>query len=670
MAHLRIQALQINVDTARGRASRHFEFSDGLNIIRADNSSGKSTALQAIIYALGLEGMLSPTNKVPLPHAVTDRITVAGHEVSVDYSEIQLTIRNAAGQIIKLIRQVAGPGDTRLIRVLKKSQEAQDVTTEIPYFVRTPGAATREAGFHRYLASFMGLNLPLVARLDGGESPLYLETLFPYFYVEQKHGWNGVQTRMPNHLRIREVGKRSAEFVLGLDALNSVLVEQRIRGNLQQLEGEWQAAVRAFESLAKKSDVTIVRPQSSVRTVLREDASLPSIWILNKWLPLSNAREVLSRRLLEVEATDVPSVASEVTALESALPQLSEKLNDVVARSSALLNERLELDLRKEQLSTREQALSEDLERHRDSQKLLTYGAFLQDDLVTANECPTCHQILQDGADVTSHPMSVLENIEYIKKQIALFRHMASDVDSLRDASNAQYSALIEESNRLREQIRAARDTLVDANNSPSVANIRARVQLEQRIAHLQSLDEAFQDLRNQLVAISESWSAQRDELKRFGGESISSHDTLVLNGLQSRLQQQLEEYAFSSLSASEVEIDRSSYRPANDGYDLGFDVSASDMVRVIWAYLLGMLGGDQSMNNHPGLLIFDEPRQQETAMLSFRALLRYAADLGAEGNQIIFATSEELASLMDMMVGKPMTLLGLAPGEKLLQLE
>ena len=35
-------------------------FAPGLNVIRAPNTSGKSTCIQAIIYALGLEGMLGP----------------------------------------------------------------------------------------------------------------------------------------------------------------------------------------------------------------------------------------------------------------------------------------------------------------------------------------------------------------------------------------------------------------------------------------------------------------------------------------------------------------------------------------------------------------------------------------------------------------------------------
>ena len=53
-----------------------------------------------------------------------------------------------------------------------------------------PGAAQREAGFHRYLAEFMGWQLPRARRFDGSETMLYLETVFPLLYIEQKAGWS------------------------------------------------------------------------------------------------------------------------------------------------------------------------------------------------------------------------------------------------------------------------------------------------------------------------------------------------------------------------------------------------------------------------------------------------------------------------------------------------
>jgi hypothetical protein len=44
---------------------------------------------------------------------------------------------------------------------------------------------------------------------------------------------------------------------------------------------------------------------------------------------------------------------------------------------------------------------------------------------------------------------------------------------------------------------------------------------------------------------------------------------------------------------------------------------------------------------NHPGFVVFDEPRQQATRELSFHALLERASEAKSHGQQVIFATSE-----------------------------
>jgi hypothetical protein len=46
------------------------------------------------------------------------------------------------------------------------------------YFVLDRGSAANESGFHAFLAQFLDWDLPIVARYDGTECPLYLEAIF------------------------------------------------------------------------------------------------------------------------------------------------------------------------------------------------------------------------------------------------------------------------------------------------------------------------------------------------------------------------------------------------------------------------------------------------------------------------------------------------------------
>jgi hypothetical protein len=63
---LRIRRLKLLVVTEKGDFGADIKFPDGLVLLRADNTSGKSTCLKAMIYALGLERMFGPANQPPL----------------------------------------------------------------------------------------------------------------------------------------------------------------------------------------------------------------------------------------------------------------------------------------------------------------------------------------------------------------------------------------------------------------------------------------------------------------------------------------------------------------------------------------------------------------------------------------------------------------------------
>jgi hypothetical protein len=140
------------------------------------------------------------------------------------------------------------------------------------------------------------------------------------------------------------------------------------------------------------------------------------------------------------------------------------------------------------------------------------------------------------------------------------------------------------------------------------------------------------------------------------------------LEQVERYLRQQLRRYQFDSLRPEDVDISRETYRPAHEGYELGFDLSASDMIRVIWSYLFAVMRvSEEEGGNHLGLLIFDEPKQQETAKESYRQLLHEAAEQGQRGSQIIFATSEDRESLMEMLGGTRYNLIDIAEGQKVL---
>lgn len=142
--------------------------------------------------------------------------------------------------------------------------------------------------------------------------------------------------------------------------------------------------------------------------------------------------------------------------------------------------------------------------------------------------------------------------------------------------------------------------------------------------------------------------------VRRRDGRSPAAHREVAT---LTRWVKQLHEYDFGSFSDERLTISRDDYLPRREEFDLQADISASDSIRVVWAYLLGLLEIDAQIDtNHQGLLVLDEPRQQSTKEVSFEALLRRAGS-DATGHQVIFATSEDLASLQAMLEDVPHTL-------------
>src|SRR5580698_1946144 len=230
----KLRQIEIRITTLQGIFGVRVRLDeDGLIVIRADNTSGKSTLVQGLIYGLGLEAMLTANQQaLPLQYAITEKFLYEGREVHVSESEVLVEMQNSKGEIVTTQRPIiSNTKKKHLITVWNGAAltEPENLYDKFDYFVRIEGAAQREMGFHTFFAKYLGWTLPEVSRFDGSETILYLECIFPLFVVEQKHGWSGIQSRLPTHFGIREMGKRSIEFVLSLDSYAISQKRQRIR---------------------------------------------------------------------------------------------------------------------------------------------------------------------------------------------------------------------------------------------------------------------------------------------------------------------------------------------------------------------------------------------------------------------------------------------------------
>src|SRR6516162_11127990 len=122
------------------------------------------------------------------------------------------------------------------------------------------------------------------------------------------------------------------------------------------------------------------------------------------------------------------------------------------------------------------------------------------------------------------------------------------------------------------------------------------------------------------------------------------------LHRLTDLIRQQADHYGFSTFPRREIDISlKISVRKRK--------ASRSDLsyppvtIRLKWAYHLALMELSRTVStNHPGFVVFDEPRQQATREISFQSLLERASVAKASKQQVIFATSESRERLSDFL--------------------
>ncbi len=646
---LRLRHLLLDIRTTNGLYGVDIPFEDGLVVIRADNTSGKSTCMQSIIYALGLERMLNLQTKAPLPHVMTSSLEENGQEIDVLESDVFLEVSNGNGEVITIQRPVQSQSqkDMRLISVWNGPVLSNPTGNyqKLDYYARDPGSAKHEKGFHAYLESFIGWNLPSVRTYDGKEILLYMECIFPLLIVEQKRGWSGIQSNTPTSYRIKDVEKRSVEFIAELEAYKISIKKQQLAEEKNNLKNEWKAHILACEGLLASINGTVKSMTTNPITEWPPKV-LPYIEVYrnDKTIPVKKAIKEDKLLLSELESEEIQTVRQEEPQLIKELEQyrllLEEKEVVLRARFEEINIEKSQI----KEIETRLNALNEDLRRNRDILKIRKYGS--EENLIhTQDTCPVCHQQMPDYlfAEVSiEEPMTIDENIKFINSQKEIFEKMKENAVKAVSIKEKQLFYLRSEVNDVRSHIRALKKTLTSSDKSPSISSLRKRILLEESIRlESKTLDE-FEFYCDKFHVLASKWKSILEREKRLPDDNLSSSDRSKIKRLETLFNQQLEAYGFSSFRKG-IEISYDTYKPTLEGFNLTFDVSASDHIRTIWAYLTGLLELSREFKtNHPGLLIFDEPRQQDASEMSYSELLKRSSKAKQHEQQIIFATSEK----------------------------
>jgi hypothetical protein len=647
-----IRAVQLRISTKSGPYGFSFSFSPNLTVVRGNNSSGKSTFFNTLLYALGMEEIIGGRGEKVLPYAVRDFFDAPDGRIDVVSSEIFIEIQNGLGDVITLRRPIRDQDrDTRLVEISKLPVLSSGVEFEchVPTYLHDAGSAQRNVGYFKYLEDFLGLCLPSVATTGGGEAKLYLQTIFAAHAVEQKRGWTDYIANIP-FFGIRDVRTRVAEYILDLGVFETISRRNRLNAQSSAIDQDWRSAAEQLRREASTMGFVVngvpVSPKSdfdsgTVNISRQDDSGIRSL------------DDQLSRLANEHAALTSQGNKSHESASEALLAQLSAAETEVRSLSAAYDRATANLALQRASLGEYEDLLSEaiaDLDKNRAAQKLQKLGADLALDLAVG-VCPTCLQPVQDTLlrDSVSGPQMDLEtNIAYLDSQRRMLERQIAGVKEDVSRSEATITGLARLLNSKRDYATSLRLDMGSSANQ-SKAAIRRQVQIEVEIESLQRLKGSASQYLDSLTGIATKLAENQRARRELPPRQYTDTDENKISVFEKNFRANAGSFGYESVSdIGEIEISRDTLVPAlrqielrQINADIRADSSASDFVRLIWSYLLGLYqtsSNSHTPGNHLGVMLFDEPGQHSMRWESQRELLARLAD--ERGLQSIVAAS------------------------------
>ena len=648
---LKIRALKIEINTTSGLFGAEYKFENGLNIIRGDNTSGKSSLFQSIIYGLGFEELLGGKNEKTMQSVLKDQVEFprdTRHNITQSF--VYLEIENK--EIVTIKRSVASP--TRKSQLLDVYYGAlltgdNQALESRQMWVHDAGAASDELyGFHLFLTEFLGFNLPEVVTAKGDLHKLYLQQIAPAFIIEQKTGWSDFFATMP-YFGMRNTEQRVVEFLLNLDVFENEKRKQQLSSAKQNINNRWQNLFTKFQNLADRSGGKLIGLENNPSIINNYSGIYISLIRDDKPITLADLNEIQKTELAVLENQQTVTVGNKLSQNEIALNKLNDKLNQVTLNFELLSPE---LNFDKEKLKQYEKqivAVQDDLRKNKGALKINKLGGDLPT-TTAKNICPTCEQDLKDSllpSDIQQVPMRIEDNISYLDSQERMIKvYIEGQQKTINEKENKlkDYKALAVE---IRQRIRDLKKELVQDERLPSVIEIEKRIDLKRKVEFFNKVLESLSPLREDLKNLSSEYEKILNSESSLPKDFFSELDRQKLSTLKDNFIQLLKIFNYQSKPFEAIRISTDTYLPvaqktdAEQFYNIKFDSSASDFIRCIWAYTTALLKTSIAYDtNHPRLLVFDEPKQQDMSKDSFKKFLNQLSNF-KEQQVILFASFE-----------------------------
>lgn len=646
---LKINAIKIEIVTPDGLYGFEQNFQMGLNIVRGNNSSGKSSLFQAILYALGLEELLGGKNEKTMQSVLKDQVEFPDSDLhKIIQSDIYLEIEN--NQAITIKRAIISPTDSpKLVNVYFGNLLTGDNRNlkKQYMFIHDKGGATDDVyGFHLFLAEFLKWDMPEVVNNQGVSSQLYIQQIAPAFMIEQKSGWSDFFATMP-YYGIKQVESRIIEFLLDMDVFDNQKKKAELNYREEQLKESWRSIFVNLANIARDTryDLSGLGEKPSIIKLdeirLVKDTETGFVNIESELATLKNEFATL-------ETTEVRSIGDSVDLYENRLIDLQHTLNQKSLSYELMSSEFAICEQQRVQYQEQLNEVISDLHKNKSAVKIIMLGGEINSDVATSI-CPTCHQHIENSLlpnTVQEIPMSLDENISYLESKKKMIEKYVAGQSQKCEGYKQKLDILKQDLVEIRAQIRLIKRDLTGDNRLPSVSDIEYRLNLQKKIEFFSRKIEEFNGLKEKLGLLLPELIQVLSEKKSLMKNGYSADDIKKIKDFEYYFKLALQEFGYESKPMDTIKISTEDYLPltqleTGEKYNIRFDSSASDFIRCLWAYYISLMQVSlKDGGNHPNLLMFDEPKQQDMSEDGFRTFLKKLSDFNSE-QVLVFASFE-----------------------------
>lgn len=646
---LDIIAHPANSTLATSRFGFDIPFEKGLNIISGLNTTGKSTILSCIYYALCVEQLLGSSGINSLKDSLRTMFEFDSQKWTIISSVVFIEIENNQGVQKTIKRPIVG-NDIDVKRVIVYDSAIQEtyfnINSEVKFITERRNHES-EYGYYKWFADFAQIEIPFVYNFNSidKESPLYLQTVFSAFFIEQTKGWSDFLSTCPN-FGIKKNKEKVFEFILNLKQLSLDLEIEKIEAREKELKVKWREIYDKIDIYAKANLGKVIGlPENPVidekelidtAILIRQNEDSDSF--------ISSSEKL---RILEEEYAEIVQLPIKKTLEKKGDLRATFQLKNATYQKFKQKYDDFLLDLSSQQsllMSYEEQAikLEDEKKANQDIKKILDENEKNPDYKI----CPTCNQNVLNSIrsqDLEVHEMTITENINFLDNQSKLLKGAITGLKKIiKEKESIQYY-YIKELSVLEQELKIIQDELIAPDNYPSLTDTYQRLNTQNQIREIQKLESNFWELIADLNKLSEDFKTI--VIEKEGLDLKIEEDNTTLDLFKNEFVRYLRLFEFTSTyDFSKISIQKEApfkYLPVinYNGYPQKINIgsSASDGIRSLWAYYLTLL---KQGVNHFGVLIIDEPGQHKMKLSSLKVLIKECSNI--KDKQIILSTSKE----------------------------